>query len=170
MHETLLTSRIFDVERRSYEMGDGRPIVRDIIVHPGAVAILPWLDHDRLVMIRNVRHAAGQELLELPAGTLEPNEPPASAARRELEEETGYAAGSIESFIRFYTTPGICTELMHVFVATDLTATEQRLEPDEQIRVEIVKRDEIRRAICDGSILDGKTIAALGAYFLRNGI
>ena len=108
------------------------------MVHPGAVVVLPLLDDGRIVMIHNFRHTMEEELLELPAGTLAPGEPPIDAARRELSEETGYAAGSVEPFITFYTLPGICTERMHAFIATDLRAGEQRLEPGEQIRVEIV--------------------------------
>ena len=167
MNETLLTTRLFNVERRTYAAADGTPLVRDIVVHPGAVVILPRLDDDHIIMIRNNRHAAGGELLELPAGTLEPPEPPIEAAARELEEETGYKAGRIEPFLDFFTSPGICTELMRAFVATDLTRTHQRLEQGEEIRVEIMDVDRARRAVYDGSIRDGKSIATLGAFFLR---
>lgn len=170
MRQTLLKSRVFDVERRAYEGEDGRPLVRDIIVHPGAVVILPVLDAERLVMIRNYRHAAEQELLELPAGTLEPGEAPLAAAARELEEETGYAAGSVEPFIEFFTTPGMCTELMRGYVARDLKATAQRLERGERIRVEVVSRDRARRGLWDGTIRDGKTIAVLAVFFLKGDV
>ncbi len=169
MHETLLSTRLFQVERRSYPGADGTPLVRDIIVHPGAVVILPRLDDDHIVMIRNHRHAAGERLLELPAGTLEPGEPPIDAAARELEEETGYVAGRIEPFLEFYTTPGICTELMRAFVATDLVKTQQRLEHGEEISVETLEVDRVRGAVHDGTIRDGKSIATLGAYFIRMG-
>ena len=168
MHETLLTGKIFGVQRRFYQREDGIRTVRDVVVHPGAVVIVPRLDGRRLVMIRNFRHAVGEELLELPAGTLEADEAPLDAARRELEEETGYLPGRLEPFIEFFSTPGICTELMRSYIATDLTPSCQRLEADEQIRVEIVDVDTIRRNLCDGTIRDGKTIAILGTYFLRN--
>ena len=168
MHETLLTGKIFGVQRRTYQGEDGSRIVRDVVVHPGAVVIVPRLDDRRLVMIRNYRHAVGEELLELPAGTLEGGEAPLDAAGRELEEETGYLAGRLEPFIEFFSTPGICTELMRSYIATDLTQTRQRLEADEQIRVEIIDVDTLRRNVSDGTIRDGKTIAILGAYFLRN--
>lgn len=167
MHETLLQTRIFDVQRRTYAAPDGHAVVRDIVVHPGAVAIIPRLEDGSLVMIHNYRHPVEQELLELPAGTLEPPEEPIQAAARELEEETGYVAGEMEPFMEFFTTPGICTELMRCFIARNLTKTQQRLSPTEQIRVEVVPAERARQAICDGSIRDGKTIAALGAYFLR---
>ena len=167
MCETLLKTRVFEVQKRTYAGPDGQAVVRDIVVHPGAVVIIPWLDDGSLVMIRNYRHPVEEELLELPAGTLEPLEEPIQTAARELEEETGYVAGKLEPFMEFFTTPGICTELMRCFVACDLTQTQQRLSPTEQIRVEVVRADRARRAIWDGSIRDGKTIAVLGAYFLK---
>jgi ADP-ribose diphosphatase len=169
MTESLLTTRLFEVERRQYTSPDGDMLVRDIVVHPGAVTILPILDDGRIVMIHNFRHAADEELLELPAGTLELGEAPIEAAKRELEEETGYVAGEIEPFLDFFTTPGICTEFMRVFVATTSHKTQQRLDAGEQIRVSVMDRERVRRAVYDGSIRDGKTIATLGAYFLKNG-
>ncbi len=167
MLETRLQTRLFSVERRTYTDRTGRSLQRDIIVHPGAVVIIPRIDVDRIVMIRNERFAAGQVLLELPAGTLEPPEEPIQTAARELEEETGYRAGHLEPFIEFFTTPGICTELMRCFVATELTAVPQRLEPDENISVELMEMSKLRSALTDGSIRDGKTLASLGAYFTR---
>ncbi len=168
MVESLLSTRLFDVERRTYRGPDGRSLVRDIIVHPGAAVVIPILDDGRIVMIHNVRHAAGEELLELPAGTLEADEAPIKTAARELEEETGYVAGRVEPLLSFFSTPGVCTELMHAFIATELSVGEPRMEGGEQVRVEIRGRDSLRRALCDGSIRDGKTLAALGVYFLRN--
>lgn len=143
-------------------------MVREVVVHPGAVAILPLLDDGRIVLIRNQRLTIGQELLELPAGTLEPGEPPRGCALRELEEETGYRAATISPLCEFYTTPGICTERMWVFVARDLTHTRQNLQGAEQIRVCLLAADEVRRMLQAGEIEDGKTIAALGTYFLQD--
>ncbi|NOS99790.1 MAG: NUDIX hydrolase [Phycisphaerales bacterium] len=165
--ETLLSTKIFDVERRTYALRDGRTIQRDVVVHPGAVVIIPVID-DGIVMVHNFRIAAGGELLELPAGTLAPPEPPIQAAARELEEETGYVAATIEPFIQFYASPGFCTELMHIFVARDMELRRQRLEADEQIRVEILPVERARRAVVDGTIRDAKSIAALAAWFLTS--
>ena len=142
-------------------------MVREVVVHPGAVTILPLLDDGRIVLIRNQRLTIGQELLELPAGTLEPGEPPRDCALRELEEETGYRADTISPLCEFYTTPGICTERMWVFVARDLTHTQQNLQGAEQIRVCVLTIDEVRRMLRAGEIEDGMTIAALGTYLLR---
>ena len=111
--ETILKSRVFDVQRRTYDLGGGKTLLREFVVHPGAVVIVPRLDDGRFVMIRNMRRPVEEELLELAAGTREPSEKPIETAARELEEETGYQAGRIEPFIEFYTSPGFCTERMH---------------------------------------------------------
>ncbi len=167
MHERLLSTPLFAVERRMYPRAGAEPIARDVIVHPGAVVILPILDNGRIVVIRNHRWTVERELCELPAGTLEPGEEPVETARRELEEETGYRAGVMTPLIEFFTSPGICTELMRAFVATDLTSVGQRLQGDERIVVEIVTVSEARRRLLVGEFCDGKTIAVLGTYFAR---
>ena len=100
---------------------------------PGAVAILAW-DGERLAMVRQWRHATGQALLEIPAGTLEPGEPPDETARRELAEECGLAAADWDAGPRFYTAPGFCTELMHLYLATDLTDAPGRGRPGRAAR------------------------------------
>ena len=167
MSEILLTSAKFNVERREHDVpGKGR-VRREVVVHPGAVLILPLLDVDRIVMIRNHRYSVGKELLELPAGTLEPPEPPRDCAGRELEEETGYRAAQIEPLCSFYTSPGFTDEFMHVFTARDLTKTQQDLQDNEQIQVQIMQIPDAVRACTDGRIEDGKTIAALLVYHCR---
>ncbi len=167
--ETLLEATVFDVQRWTFHDTPVGTIEREIVVHPGAVVILPFVSEAEIVMVHNLRHAVGRELLELPAGTLEDGEEPMDCARRELEEETGYRAGSIEPLCEFYTGPGICTELMHAFVARDLTKTEQRLDRTEQIRVELLSMDRALKMIAEGRISDGKTIAALSTYRLQRG-
>jgi ADP-ribose pyrophosphatase len=170
MSRVLLSAKAFSVERREFPRpGGGPPIIRDVVVHPGAVAILPRLDDRHLVLIRHRRRAVEQELWELPAGTLEPGENPEQCALRELEEETGYRAAELSPLCEFYTTPGICTERMHVFLASNLTETQQDLQGTEQIEVHVVEVDEVRRMLRAGEIEDGKTIAGLGTYFLREG-
>ena len=105
--ELLLTGRMFQVVRRESVAADGRRHVREVIRHPGAVVLLPILDDGRVVLIRNRREAVGQHLVELPAGTLEPGEDPMAAAHRELAEETGYRAGTMELLVSFFSSPGI---------------------------------------------------------------
>ena len=155
------------MERRQYSRPDGGNVTRDVVVHPGAVTILPLLDDDRVVMIRNRRYVVDRELLELPAGTLEDGESPEHCALRELEEETGYRADDVKPLCEFFTTPGICTERMYVFVARKLMPTEQNLEDGEQVRVCIHGMDEVRSMLAKGELADGKTIAALGTFFLK---
>jgi ADP-ribose pyrophosphatase len=167
MNQTLLTAKKFSVERREYVIPGVGPVSRELVVHPGAVLILPLLTPDQVVMIHNYRFSIGAELLELPAGTLEPGEDPADCAARELEEETGYVGGRIEPLGRFYTSPGFTNELMHAFVATGLKATAPRPEATEQIRVTTLPLDDALAATINGRIVDGKTIAALHMYHYR---
>jgi len=167
--ELLLEARRFHVERRTYTRPGARDLVRDVVVHPGAVVVLAVTAEDQIVMIRQVRHAVDEELWELPAGTREPEEAPVTTAGRELIEETGYEAAAIEPLTSFYTSPGILSESMHAFVATELTPVGQRLEEGEQIVAKLVDSREVRRMMTQGEIQDGKTLAALGVYFLGRG-
>jgi len=169
MSDVLLTTQRFKVERRTYEHSRSGSVTREMVVHPGAVVILPLLPGDRVVLIHNYRFTVGRELLELPAGTLEPGEPPIVCAARELEEETGYAAGRLEPIGEFYTTPGVSNERMWAFAAYDLKATAQSLDPTEQIRTEIVPLGEALEAAVDGRIVDGKTIATLCMFDRQRG-
>ncbi|HBO43567.1 MAG TPA: NUDIX hydrolase [Planctomycetaceae bacterium] len=167
--ETLFQTPLFRVVRKSYETPDGRTHVRQIVCHPGAVAILPVLDDGRICMIENFRITAGRMLLELPAGTREPNEEPIETARRELTEETGYRAGLIEPINMFFVSPGVLDEQMHLFLATQLTPGEQDLQGGEQIAPRLVAWEEAVRLIRDGTVQDAKTLVGLLYYgaFLR---
>ncbi|MHC5114740.1 MAG: NUDIX hydrolase [Planctomycetota bacterium] len=153
--------RLLTVEVRSYADGDGRDVVREIVHHPGAVVIVPVLDDDRVVLIRNHRIAVDETLWELPAGTMEPGEVPAVTAARELAEETGYEAARISPLAEFYTSPGFCDELLHVFVAEDLSFVGQKLEAGETIEAHPLPRGEVLEMIADGRIRDAKTIAGV---------
>jgi ADP-ribose pyrophosphatase len=167
MGDILLTTRKFQVERREYTVPGRGPVSRELVIHPGAVLILPRLEDDQIVLIRNYRYSAEKELLELPAGTLDPGESPEVCAARELEEETGYQPGWLEPLCAFYTSPGFTNEFMHAFVATQLKPTSQHLDETEQIRVEIMRLGDALDATVDGRIIDGKTIAALQVYHYR---
>ena len=154
---------------RPVTTSSGRSITREVCLHPGAVIILPVLDDGRIVMIRNRRHTVFEELLELPAGTLERDasgqiEDPAPCAARELTEETGYTAATIDPFGWFYTSPGILTEKMYAFIATGLIAGHQQLEDNEQIRVEPLPPATILQLIRENRIVDAKSIATLLKY------
>jgi ADP-ribose pyrophosphatase len=153
----------FHVEQRPFDV-NGAVHVYDVIVHPGAAVILPVLDDGRLVLISNYRVAVGQELIELPAGTLDPGETHAECAARELTEETGYRAARLAPLVNFYSSPGILNEQMHVFLATSLTPGPTAFDAGEQIRVLRLSYAEALAAIQDGRITDGKTILALLYY------
>jgi ADP-ribose pyrophosphatase len=156
-------SKKFRVQRREFAR-DGARHVFDIVVHPGAAVILPVLDDGRLLLIHNYRVAVGAELLELPAGTLDPPESPEACALRELAEETGYRAGRLEPLVSFYSTPGILTERMHIFLATELVPGPTAHEAGEHIRPRPMMHAEAIEAIRAGRITDGKTIVALLFY------
>lgn len=139
----------------------GKRTAREVIAHPGAVVVLPFLSADRIILIRNRRHAVGATLLELPAGTLEHNENPMNCAGRELLEETGFLAGRLQSLGSFYTSPGILSEKMFAYAAYDLQEKRQALEEDEEIELASATLDEAIGMIKTGEIADGKTIATI---------
>ena len=155
------TGRLVQVERLAWTNAAGERVEREVVRHPGAVLIVPCLASDTLVLIRNQRIAVDAALWEFPAGTAERGELAINTARRELEEETGYRCSNIVELGSFYTSPGFTDEFMHVFLATDLTEVQQQLEAHEQIEVELRSRDEVLAMIADGTIIDGKTIAAM---------
>ena len=165
--------RIFDgvkvaLEVHEIETADGRRHTREIVVHGGAVLILGVTDAGDVVMIRVHRYPVGGDLWELPAGTLEAGDAdPAARARAELREETGYTAGRIEPLGSFYTSPGILTERMHCFLATNLTRGDRALEEGEEITVHPMPLAEALGLIDAGEIVDGKTVAALLMYARR---
>lgn len=154
----------FDVHRYAVPGRGGQTVQRDVIAHPGAVAILPLLDERTAVLIRNQRPTIDQTLWEIPAGTLEAGEDPAACAARELAEEAGYEAREILPLCRFYTTPGFCTEHMHAFVARGLRHVGQDLDDNERIEPHPVPLDEALEMIRDGRIADGKTMAMILYY------
>jgi ADP-ribose pyrophosphatase len=141
-------------------LDSGRRTTREVVEHPGAVAILAW-DGERLAMVRQWRHATGGALLEIPAGTLEPGEEPLTTARRELAEEVGRAAATWVGGPVFFTAPGFCTELMHTYLATDLTDASAPADDDEEIDLSWLTLDEALAAIDDGRVRDAKTLAGI---------
>jgi ADP-ribose pyrophosphatase len=139
----------------------GVEIRRDLIIHPGAVVILPLVVPDRVCLLRNQRFVVNDTLWELPAGTLEPGEPLEAAAARELREETGYTAGRWRYLNYLYASPGVLDEKLHLFVAQDLIAGETELEADESLHSVILHWHEALELVYSGAIRDAKTITAL---------
>ncbi len=166
--EVIHRGRKFDFEnvyvRPGPAGGEGEPVRREMVRHPGAVCVLPVLEEAgerRVVLIRNHRFTVDRVLWEVPAGGLEAGEAPEECAGRELEEETGYAAGEIRRIGAFLTSPGITDEMMHAFVATDLRYVGQRLEADEAITVRVVGAEEAVELAMSGEMEDGKSVAVV---------
>jgi len=155
------TGRRIQVFVETTRNAEGAVVTRDIILHPGAVAILPLVDAQHLCLLRNQRANVGGELLEIPAGTLEPGEAPEAAAVRELAEETGYRAGRWQKLCAFYPSPGRISEITHLFVATELTPGAMRLEADEELEPLVVPWGQALAWVTDGTIRDAKTLIAL---------
>ena len=140
---------------------DGRPVRRDVVIHPGAVAVLPLVDAGHVCLLRNHRPIPGEVLWEIPAGTLEPGEPVETAAARELEEETGYRAARWRKLAAFYPSPGVLSERTHLFVAEGLTPGAMRPEADEQLEPRVVAWEQAVAWALDGTVRDAKTLVAV---------
>lgn len=167
--ESVYKGRILELKVFDVRLPDGRGARREIVEHPGAVAIVPLLGGDRVVLVRQFRLAAGGELLEIPAGTLRRGEDPAECARRELIEETGYEAGELEPLAEFFLAPGYSTELMRLYLARGLRGVGQRPDADEAIRVVEMGIGEALGLIENGVIRDAKTIAGIHLALERLG-
>ena len=155
--------RVFRVTRDKVEIPGKGNVIREIVRHSGAVVIVPLVSATEILLINQYRFATGSELWEIPAGTLEPGESPEQCAARELEEETGYRAGEIRPVLHFYSTPGFCDELMHLFIARNLMPGRQKLDADESLVTERFQLDRSREMILTGEIRDAKTIVGLAA-------
>jgi ADP-ribose pyrophosphatase len=159
--KTLLVTRRFQVEELQQPAADGSLHARQVVRHPGAVAVVPLVDDDHVCLIRSYRVAVEQTLIEIPAGTLEPNEPPETTAGRELIEETGYIAGRLEMLHSFLLSPGILDERMHLFVARDLQPGPTARETGEEIENLVVSWSEALAMIDRGEIQDAKSLVGL---------
>jgi ADP-ribose pyrophosphatase len=159
--QIVFTGRKIQVALETTTAADGTPLRRDVVIHPGAVAILPLVDDSHICLLRNRRVIIGETLLEIPAGTLEPNEPPEAAAVRELAEETGYRAGRWRKLAEFFPSPGVLSERTHLFLARDLTPGAMRPEKDEDLEPEVVAWEQALAWALDGTVRDAKTLVAL---------
>lgn len=162
--QTLLETRRFSVVKRTVTREDGQSASVQYVKHPGSVAILPLLDDGRVCLIHSRRLTVNETLIEVPAGTREPNEDPLETARRELAEETGYKAESFEELIAYFPSPGVLSERMWIYVAKGLKEGTPAREPNEEIENFIVSYDTALAMIDRREIQDGKTILALLAY------
>lgn len=162
--EKIFAGCVLEVGVEEHDMPDGRVARFEIIRHPGGAAVLPVLPDGRVLLIRQFRPAVDAMVYEIPAGRLEPGEPAAACAARELQEETGYAAQALTSLGRFWSTVGFCDEMIHLYLGTDLVAVTQQLEPDEFIELCPMPLPEAMARVEAGEILDSKTLLALFRY------
>jgi ADP-ribose pyrophosphatase len=162
--QILLKNRRFSVVEKTVTRADGQSATVQYVKHFGSAAILPLLDHGRVCLIRSRRLTVDETLIELPAGTCEPNESPFETARRELAEETGYRARSFEELVAYFPSPGVLSERMWIYVAKGLTEGSPAREANEEIDNLIVGYDEALAMIDRREIQDGKTILALLTY------
>ena len=145
----------------------GHTYRREIVVHPGAVVMVPVTKEGKVLLVRQWRRATGKVLMELPAGTLEEGEPPLETAKRELQEEIGFKSNKITSLGGFFSAPGILTEYLHLYLAEDLE--ESQLDPDENEELDLheMTLEEALAAVERGEIEDAKSIAGLSRYYFR---
>ena len=162
--QPLLETQRFQVVRIKHRSSDGVEHTRDMMQHPGAVTVIPMVDEQHVCLIRNFRIGVNQTLIELPAGTLEAGEDPGQCARRELVEETGFRAETINRLHSFYMSPGVMDERMHLFAASDLEEGSAAREPGEFIENLVIPWSQAIEMIHDGEIQDAKTIVGLLYY------
>lgn len=157
----VFAGRIVKLRVDSVALPNGKTVEREVVEHRGAVAMVVLDDQDQVLLVRQHRPAVGEDLLELPAGTLEVDETPEACAKRELAEELGMAASRWTPLAQCYSSPGFCTELLHLYLAEGLTPAQGQPDEDEATTVERLPLAEARARVADGTIRDAKTIAGL---------
>ena len=165
----IFEGKIIKVTVDTVILPNGKTATREVVRHCGAVAVLAITPEDKVILVRQFRHPTGGPLLEIPAGKLDvENEPPEQCAYRELAEETPYTAGGMTLIHSFYTAPGFCDELMHVFRAEGVRKDSSlHADDDEFVQTVLMSRDEVRKAIANQQICDAKTLVALQSWLLE---
>jgi ADP-ribose pyrophosphatase len=160
--EPVFQGRLISVRVDEVELPDGRRTRREVVDHPGAVAIVPLLPDGRVVMVRQYRHAVGQVLCELPAGTLDPGESPEDCARRELAEETAYQASDLRLLLSIHLSPGYSSEIIHIFLATGLEPTAAAApDEDERLSIMLLPMDEAVAMVGRGDLRNAAAVCGL---------
>ncbi|MFY4775893.1 NUDIX hydrolase [Metabacillus sp. RGM 3146] len=168
----LFAGKVIDVYLQEVELPNGKTSTREIVKHPGAVAVIALREDKKIVMVEQFRKPMERMMVEIPAGKLEKGEKPECAAKRELEEETGYTCGSLQHLISFYTSPGFADELVHLYIAEDLKTMETKAELDEDEFVDLmeVTLDEALQLIRVNRIYDAKTAYAVQYLQLKQAL
>jgi len=165
--EILFRGKVFDLQVDELEYNSGNKGIREIAVHPGGAVVVPVKDDNKIVMVSQFRYPFQKFLLEMPAGKLDKNEDPLVCATRELEEETGYKSKSIIKLGSICTTPGFCTEVLHIFLAEGLVpGNHNREEGEHGMEVHELTLEEIEQKILAGEIIDAKSISGVLLYKL----
>ncbi len=159
--EPIFSGKMIHLRVDTVSLPNGKTTTREIVLHPGAVAILALPSVDDVLLVTQYRYATGQISIELPAGKLEPNENPDLAAKRELQEETGYTTSDIRPIFQFFSSPGFSDERMYLYLARNLTEGTQNLDEDEFLDCFRATREEVRTMIAKGKISDAKTLVGL---------
>ncbi len=159
--EEVYQGKLVTLRRDIVEIAPGKRALREVVVHPGAVAVVPFLDRETIILVRQYRHAIGQELLEIPAGTLKKGETAEECAQRELKEEIGYEAGNIRKITRLFPAPGYTSEAIDLFIASDLHPSKGQAEEDEVVEPVALKLESAIDWVRNGVIKDGKTIIGI---------
>ncbi|WP_211745111.1 NUDIX hydrolase [Paenibacillus sp. Marseille-Q4541] len=163
--EPVFEGKVVSLQVDTVTLPNGQTGTREIIRHPGAVAVLA-VRGDRMLVVDQYRQALGRTELEIPAGKLDPGEDPEEAAKRELREETGFRAGSLKPLPAFYTSPGFADEVIYLYMADELKEGEMELDEDEFLEVSEITLDEAYAFIKEGRISDAKTVLAVYAWHL----
>ncbi len=163
--ETIFEGRVFKLIRKVVRLPDGKTSIRDLIVHPGAAAMIPVDDKGNILMVRQFRKAAGREMIELPAGTLDPGESVRTCVQRELQEEIGYKAKSLRHLVSYFPAAGYTTEVIQIFVAKGLIPSRLDADRDEFLEVIPMRAEKILDQIRSGKINDSKTMIGMMYYF-----
>ena len=150
----LFEGKIINLRQDEVILPNGRTATREVVEHPGAVAVVPITKTGQVVLVRQFRHPVGRIILEVPAGKLDRNEKPEDCALRELAEETGFVANKLRKLTSMYTTPGFSNEVIHLYLAEDLVESDQRPDEDEFIKTEQYSPEQIRQMIKSGEICD----------------
>jgi ADP-ribose pyrophosphatase len=164
--DRIFNGKVFDIQVDKIEYDSGNDGVREVVIHPGGAVALPVTDDGKIILVKQFRYPFQKSILELPAGKLDVGEDPEKCAVRELEEETGYKPGTVKKLGAIYTSPGFCSEILHIYLTKDLKeGAHNREEGELDMEIHELSLEEVEGKIASGEIADAKTIS--GLYYYR---